>query len=69
MTTASPRAAYVTINNGRLASIHTSRDAAVKAAAKTGALMLSVERDAFGRRPDLAVGDKVRGWHGMVLPA
>lgn len=69
MTTSSPRAAYVTVNNGRLVSIHTTRAATDKAAAKTGSIVLSIERDGFGRRPNLSVGDKVRSMAGQVLPA
>lgn len=66
MTTASPRIQAVILRDGRIASLHTSLRTA-RASAGSDGLALSVDRDAFGRRPALSVGDRAHDFNGQVI--
>jgi hypothetical protein len=62
-----PRAQACTIYEGRIHSIHGSMSAA-RSACPTGGKVLAIEKDAFGRRPNMALGDLAADFGGQVLP-
>lgn len=68
LTTASPRIHAAILRDGRIASLHTSLRTA-RLSAGSDDLVLSVEPNAFGRRPVLSIGDRAQDFAGQVTPA